>query len=117
MKTKKCEDFIKRAQGLTGKVKFAAVGKGSTWQLFEGSDLVAAEAKDGKSMIKASCQYKQKAFKVVVVGGSTETNIFKQRIFADPLKANPNLMTFKAVSAADDAALEQIIGQLEGTLV
>jgi hypothetical protein len=53
MKTKKIDEFIKLAQKRP-RTKFAAVGKGTTWTIYEGPDLAKASAAKGESLIAAT---------------------------------------------------------------
>jgi hypothetical protein len=116
MKTKKSVDFIKQAQKRP-RTRFAVVGKATTWTFYEGPDLAKATAVKGETLIHATCQRAQPALKLLVVGGAPEITVFKTRVFAAQLKANPKAMTFRAVQAEDHAALDQLQAELDGILV
>jgi ADP-ribosyltransferase exoenzyme len=116
MKTKKIDEFLKLAQKRP-RTKFAVVGKGTTWTFHEGADLAKATAGKGDTMIRATCQRSTAALKLLVVGGTPEITLFKTRVFAAPLKANPKAMTFKPVKAEENAELELLQAELDGSLV
>ncbi|MCE9661716.1 MAG: hypothetical protein K8R60_24595 [Burkholderiales bacterium] len=116
MKTKKSDEFIKLAQKRP-RTQFAVVGKGTTWTFHEGADLAKAVAGKGDTMIRATCQRSQAALKLLVIGGTPEITLFKTRVFAAQLKANPKAMTFKPVKAEENAELELLQAELDGSLV
>ena len=85
MKFKKFDEFVDHAQKRP-RTRFVVVGKGSSWRVYEGIDVADATAEKGESLIKASCQKKQSALSLLVVGGTTEVKILKEKIFAAQLK-------------------------------
>lgn len=116
MKTKKAEDFIKEAQKKP-RTRFAVVGKGSSWTIYEGTDLGNASPGNGEEVIKATCEKSQAALKLLVVGGTAEIATLKTKVFAKELKENSKAMEFKAVSGEDNSELEKLSDQLDGPLV
>ena len=116
MKTKKIDEFMKLAQKRP-RTKFAAVGKGTTWTIYEGPDLAKASAAKGETMIAATAQRAQATLKMLVVGGTPELTLLKTKVFAAPLKADAKSVTFKTVKSEDNAELEKMQAELDGTLV
>lgn len=116
MKTKKSDEFLKLAEKRP-RTKFAVVGQGTSWTIYEGADLAKATADKGEVLIRATCQRASAALKMLVVGGAPELTVFKSRVFAAQLKANPKAMVFKTVKAEETAELEQLQAELDGTLV
>jgi hypothetical protein len=117
MKTKKVDEFLKRALTLP-KLKFAVVGQGTTWTLYEGPDLAKAVAQPGEQLIKASCvRKKEDLLAVAVIGEAAEAKIFKDKVFKKHLETAPKSMTFKVVSAKEHGALDALANEIDGTLV
>lgn len=116
MKTKKIDEFIKLAQKRP-RTKFAAVGKGTTWTIYEGADLAKATASKGESMITATAQRAQTALKMLVVGGTPELTLLKTKVFAAQVKADARSVTFKTVKMEDNAELDKLQAELDGILV
>ena len=116
MMTKKSDDFVKHALK-QGKARFAVVGKGSSWTIFEGADLAKATADNGETLIKGSCQKKEKVLSFLVVGGTGEITVFKSKIFAAQVKADAKAFTFKGMSPQENAELELLAAELDGPLV
>jgi hypothetical protein len=116
MKTKKSDEFLKLAEKRP-RTRFAVVGQGTTWTFYEGADLAKAAADKGETLIRATCQRSPTAMTVLVAGGTPEITLFKSRVFAAQLKADPKALAFKAVKAEDHAELEQLQAELDGHLV
>lgn len=116
MKTKKSDEFVKHAQKRP-RTKFAIVGKGSSWTIYEGTDLAKAAPGKGEEVIKASCQKTPTALNVLVVGGTTEITVLKTKVFAPQLKENAKALTFKAINNEENGELEKLQMELDGPLV
>ena len=117
MKTKKAEEFLKRALTLP-KLKFAVVGAGTTWTIYEGADLAKAVAQPGEQLIKANCvRKKENQLAIAVVGEPADGKVFKDKVFKKQVEKDPKSMTFKVVSAKEDSALDALANELDGTLV
>jgi len=116
MKTKKIDEFIKLAQKRP-RTKFAVVGKGTTWTFYEGADLAKASASKGETLIAATAQRAQTALKMLVIGGTPELTLLKTKVFAAQLKTDAKAVTFKTVKAEDNAELDKLQAELDGSLV
>lgn len=118
MKTRKADEFIKRALSLS-KLRFAAVGSGTTWTLYEGPDLAKARGDAGpdEQLISVSCQRKSdKQLAMAVVGAAPEMKILKDKVFHHQLASNPKLILFKTVSPQEEGELLALDTELDATL-
>lgn len=118
MKTKKADDFVKRALSLP-KLRFAVVGSGTSWTLYEGADLPKAEADvgPGEQLIKVNCQRKSATqLQMAVIGAAAELKIVKDKVFQHQVGANPKGFLFKTVSAQEDGALGALEAEMDSAL-
>jgi hypothetical protein len=114
MKTDKGDVFLEHVKKQAKNVKFAVVGKGSKWWIFEGTDLKSAAPKtDEDAMFKGSCRMRQKNFNFLVVGGSAETKVLKEKIFHSQLQDTPKAFSFKTINAKEYAECEALLNTLE----
>jgi hypothetical protein len=116
MKTKKSDEFITAALKKP-RTHLALVGKGSSWTIYEGTDVDKATPGKGEEVIHASCQKKQTALNLLVVGGSNEITVFKTKVFAAQIKKDPKAITFKPVSKEEHAELDKLQSALDSDLV